>query len=73
MKVMELETVSSIVERKSENKEKIKGRFKICLRGDLSMRLKVSAFAQEPLSFLIHKNRNMFPKLASHEREHSKN
>ena len=45
------------------NTDKIRGNFRLSLRKDLKMQIKVTAFAQEPLSFYIHKNRHLFPKI----------
>ena len=56
MKVIELDTLVSINDKKELNKQKIRGKFRLCLREDLELRLKVSNFAEEPLSFYIHKN-----------------
>ena len=52
------------------NVEKMRGKFKVCLKEDIKLKHKVTAFAQEPLSFLIHKNRKLFPKLM---KQHVKN
>jgi hypothetical protein len=48
---------------------KIRGQFNVCMREDIKMKLKVATFAQEPLSFLIHKNRKLFPKLMKKKQE----
>ncbi|CDW78067.1 UNKNOWN [Stylonychia lemnae] len=68
LKILEMNSKTKILEPQSVQRDKIKGKFQLCLREDLSMRLKVAAFAQEPLSFHIHKNRQMFPKLQAQER-----
>jgi len=41
----------------------MKGNFKICLKKEIKLRHKVTAFASEPLSYFIYKNRKLFPKL----------
>lgn len=61
--------MAEVVDKDYLHKEKLRGKFKLCLRKDLKMRLKVANFAEEPLSFHIHKNRRMFPKMIELEKE----
>lgn len=41
----------------------------MCLKEDLKLKLKVSHFANEPLSYHIHKNRKMFGKMLKSPKE----
>eukprot|EP00347_Sterkiella_histriomuscorum_P021205 403334838 len=68
LRILNLNSNSNFLDPLACQRDKLKGKFNICLREDLSMRLKVATFAQEPLSFHIHKNRQMFPKLLEQER-----
>ena len=49
----------------------MKGKFDMLIKKELSINFKVTAFANEPLSYHIHKNRKLFTKFETPKREDS--
>jgi hypothetical protein len=46
-----------------QNKEKLKGAFKLSINHDLPMHKKIERYGAEPVVFYLHKNRNFIRKL----------
>lgn len=44
-------------------REKLKGKFKLNINKKLERRIKIEKYANEPISFYLHKNRNFLRKI----------
>lgn len=55
-----------------QNKEKLKGAFKLSINHDLPMPKKIERYGAEPVVFYLHKNRNFIRKLELSKEEAEK-
>lgn len=55
--------------RQQSMREKLKGKFKLMINKQLDRHTKIEKYANEPISFYLHKNRNFLRKLDNQERE----
>ena len=53
------------------NNEKIKGRFSLIINKTLPMQKQIEKFANEPVAFYLHKNRNFIEKLQNKSRKNN--
>ena len=67
--VTEITNKARAFEDASANQEKLKGRFNLRLNHGLPMAKKIEKYANEPVAFHLHKNRNFINKLQSTTQE----
>ena len=63
--VTDVTNKSSLVDPRLMNNEKLKGRFTLIINKDLPMKKQIEKFANEPVAYYLHKNRNFIEKLES--------
>lgn len=71
--IAEINKKGSITDKVAITKEKLKGDFKLRLNGQLDMHIKIGRYAQEPVAFHLHKQRNFIKKLELQIQEEKKN
>jgi hypothetical protein len=59
----ELLDQSAIIDDRKVVNEKLRGNFKVLIKKDLSVPMRITKFANEPISFFLHKNRDFLPRL----------
>lgn len=67
--VSELENKIVFSNETEINKEKLKGKFRLCFNHDLNMDKKIEKFAGESVAFYLHKQGNFIKKLESQVKE----
>jgi len=61
--VTDVTNKGSLIDPRLVNNEKLKGRFTLIINKDLPMKKQIEKFANEPVAYYLHKNRNFIEKL----------
>ena len=69
--VTDVTNKGSLIDPRLVNNEKLKGRFTLIINKDLPMKKQIEKFANEPVAYYLHKNRNFIEKLESRKTKQS--
>lgn len=69
--VTDVNNKAMLSDQRLANNEKIKGRFTVIINKNLPMQKQIEKFANEPVAFYLHKNRNFIEKLQNKSRKNN--